>query len=61
MSILNKKNKMNIQRWFFWIGIGVVIISHILMLFMGLSERMIKPHAWINIGATLLIFVGAIR
>ena len=61
MTLLNKSQKNKTQKWFFWIGILVVLISHILMLTMGMPEKFIKVHAWANLVATLLIFVGAIR
>jgi len=46
---------MTFDRWAYWIGIIVIFGTHIYMLVYGLPESQMTAHAWLNLGAGLLI------
>lgn len=45
------------QNWFFWIGLLIVIGTHLYMLVLGLPVNQAVPHAIINlVAAGLLVY-----
>ena len=50
--------KKKIKNIFFWIGVGIVILTHIYMLVAGLSSSQVAAHSVANIIAAGLIIYG---
>ena len=44
-----------LKKWFFWIGILIVVFSHIYILTSGLPADQITTHAVVNLVAASLI------
>ena len=49
------KNSTKLQVWSYWVGILIIVISHIFMLIQGLPEEQFVSHAILNLVAVLLI------
>ena len=46
------------KKIFFWLGVAIVVATHIYMLTVGLPVSQMMAHAVINLVAAVLIVVG---
>ena len=50
--------KVNLKNGLFWIGVGIVIVTHIILLREGLPQALVEQHARFNLGAGIAIVVS---
>ncbi len=50
--------KLNLKNTFFWIGAGIVLVTHFMLLREGLPQALIQQHAMFNLGAGIAIIVS---
>ena len=48
----------NLKNGTFWVGMAIVVLSHVYMLFLGLPSSQIVPHSILNLVAAALIGFG---
>jgi len=49
-----------IKKILFWVGVGIVVLTHIYMMTAGLPASQMMGHAIINIVAAAFIVIGAL-
>ncbi|MBT4539347.1 hypothetical protein HOI26_02350 [Candidatus Woesearchaeota archaeon] len=52
------KDKNKLKTSSFWIGVAIVVLTHVYMLFAGLTPGQVIPHSIFNLVAVALIVYG---
>lgn len=50
--------KRNTSKTWFWLGFAIVLLSHLLMIWKGITASMLIWHALVNIIACILMAIG---